>query len=545
MCYDGFPRIVHMVLKSSMSRCSKYPILAILLCFGPLGVVGIPTAGYGVEEAIRAEIVYRASFGRADDIRLLVDKGASPNQPNADGVPIIAVAAVRSDPEALNVIKMLIELRANINAADPKGQNALFYAARAGNVDVVNLLLAYKIDNLAFDANGDTARTVATKSGHQDVVFALDDFAQNKNVRVNEIRKEMMLKKQQQKSDNAQKAANIEKALQQVGTDNADKTATAPATATSPAVATSPATKETEKAPPAATEPKTAELVAITDKKSAAATQEKIESAAKLAAKTPEASVNGDAVQEPEEIDEKKLEMQAMEQHNQVLAQIGKEPDPLTPDQQKEFDAIIKNGADTQLDTPPLPANGDNATFPMFAEAATAVATPALPAKTPEDLAAEIEKAHQETEKAQRLKEERDQLRKQELKNMAYDVAFHTCAFQYWAYVMQVRQSSELGSEELTISIQSHKDAAEALQRKLVVDYHMPTSFYDNIISSAQLRIYSQLNGMPSNRMRHEHNVGKMDDMHVRCEEISRQWGFPARLKTKQEIDAGHPNGFR
>ncbi len=538
-----------MVLKSSMSRCSKYPILAILLCFGPLSVVGIPTAGYGVEEAIRAEIVYRASFGRADDIRLLVDKGASPNQPNADGVPIIAVAAVRSDPEALNVIKTLIELHANINAADSKGQNALFYAARAGNVEVVNLLLAYKIDSLAFDANGDTVRTVATKAGHQDVVFALDDFAQNKNVRVNEIRKEMMLKKQQQKSDNVQKAANIEKALQQVAT--APATATSPAaattpatvTATSPAVATSPATKETEKAPPAATEPKTAELVAITDKKSAAATQEKIESAAKLAAKTPEASVTDNGVQEPEEIDEKKLEMQAMEQHNQVLAQIGKEPDPLTPDQQKEFDAIIKNGADTQLDTPPLPANGENATFPMFAEAATSVATPALPAKTPEELAAEIETAHQETEKAQRLKEERDQLRKQELKNIAYDVAFHTCAFQYWAYVMQVRQSSELGSEELTISIQSHKDAAEVLQRKLVVDYHMPTSFYDNIISSAQLRIYSQLNGMPSNRMRHEHNVGKMDDMHVRCEEISRQWGFPARLKTKQEIDASRPSG--
>lgn len=526
-----------MVHKRSMSRYSKLPVTTFVSLFLAIGSLSAPYPAFAVEEAIRAEIVYRASFGRADDIKLLIDQGASPNQTNADGVPIISVASIRNDPESINVIKTLIELRGNINAVDPKGQNALFYAAKSGNVDALNILLAYGIDHRAFDANGDTARTIAIKADRKDVIAALEDFARNQNKKVNQIRRELQFKKEEQERAKIAKAAEIEKALNQVATTPAEIAATAPAVvaATSPAViaATSPATvAATTPAEIAATTPATVAvpeeaLTAITDKKSVVHAEEIIKDTSQ---NLDEASQDltkefRDDISDPEYANQM---VEAAEKKSMLNAQLDAASEVDSTDQQKEFEAIIKNTIEP--DPAPAPLVDD------ISATDTASIEKIIPSDkvelTPEEIAAK--KAKEQAER--QLKEEQ---RKQEIKNIAYDIALHTCAFQYWAYVMQVRQSSEFGSEELTISIQSNKDKVEALQKKLLVDYHMPASFYDNITKSAQLRIYNQLNRMPSNRMRHEYGVGKMDDMKTRCEEIARQWGFPAKLKTQQEINQG------
>ena len=419
-----------------MSR--RLPIL-IAICF----LATFTTGAFAADESVRSEIVYRASFGRADDIKLLVAQGASPDQVNGNGTPILAVAAVRTDPEAANVIGALLDLGAHINASDPKGQNALFYAAKSGNVEIVNLLLERKIDLQAVDANGNNARAEAAAAGHQNIIDAMDAF-----VKKQALEKNTAVKQQQElKADEAQKA-----------------------TAASQAKA----------------------LVAITDKQSKKIAEDKIKDASQSLEKTPEAVADG----EPFAIDEKKLE-----QANAPVAEEAPPTETFTPEQQRRFDSIIKHGLEKPAEE-------------------TTKAPPAPPVKTPDDLAAE---------KAAR--DAAEQKRKQDIKNMAYDVAYHTCAFQYWVYVLQVRQSTELGSEELTIAIQTQKDAAEAPEKKMISEYHLPPSFYANITNSAQLRIYDQLNSMASNRVRHENNVGKMDDMENRCEEIARQWGFPASYK--------------
>lgn len=459
-----------------------------------------------VDEAIRAEIVYRASFGRADDIKLLVDEGASPNQSNSDGVPLMSIAAVRNDPEAVNVIIMLIKLRGNINASDPKGQNALFYASRSGNLDVVNTLLAYGINHKAFDTNGDTARIAASKAGHPEIVTALDDFARGQNQKVNKIKKELQLKKQEQERLAAEKAAAIDNAMKQVGV------ATAPAEV---AASTSAARSETPVEP-------NHDLVAITDSISEVKIQNDIDDATLAAGKTPDAEVHSEPGVESLDMDETHNEVEVAQRKSELNEHLEKSTETSNADQLKEFEAIIK----TPVEPNPEPAPDPN----HISAADKAQLERVIPSgkieKTPEQIA-------EEKEILRRKRAEKELQRKQDIKNMAYEVALHTCAFQYWAYVMQVRQSSELGSEELTIAVQSNKDQAEALQKKLVVNYGMPVSFYDNITKSAQLRIYNQLNRMPSNRMRHEYGVGKMDDMKTRCEEIARQWGFPASLKAQ------------
>ena len=505
-----------MVQKISMSR--RYLIL-IIACV----LAGFSTGAFAVDESIRSEIIYRASFGRADDIKLLVEQGASPDQLNSNNVPIIAVAAVRNDPEAVNVIKTLLDLGANINAVDMNGQNALFYAAKAGNVDAINLLLQKNIDFQAVDAKGNNARSEAAAAGHQNVIDILDDFPKKHAQELLKQKNEAMLQQKEKDKQAVLKAAeDTKKAAQIEDTKKAAQVAQALQVVQ---------TQEAE------------ELVAITDKESKKVAEEKVKDATLSLTKTPEAVVNDTQVKEPFEIDEKKLEDAAIAQAEVTAAEVNKQSSSLTPDQQREFNAIIKHGIynDTLNVDEEDPDSEEEAIIKHItpaeipeenSEQGPAKASPKPAKKTPEELAAKAENAKQAREDIKRTQDEIERKRKKEIKAIAYEVAYHTCAFQYWVYVLQVRQSTELASEELTISIQTQKEAAESQQKKLLVDYHLPASFYDDITKSAQLRIYGQLNSMPSNRSRHENGIGKMDDMENRCEEIARQWGFPASYKS-------------
>lgn len=340
-------------------------------------------AATGPDVAARTEIIYRANLGRADDIKLLVDQGGSPNQATGEGVPLLSLAASRRDPEGKNVVEMLVKLGANINGRDRKGQTALFYAAKAGNVEIVNLLLADKIDAFALDNNGDTARTVAFASGHNDVVQAMDNFAAK------------------------------------------PKPAPAPA-----------------------------------------------------------------AEQTPAPLDEHQKELE-----NQ-LAEMKKNA-PTVEDMKRIENEITEANRNSMAPAAP-PAN-------------TTVVIP----------------------------EENEQKKEADVEQISHDIAFNTCGFQYWSYCSQVKQGTELESEELSVAIQSYKAKVETLKKSYLQSYGKTPADYANIVDSSQQRIYNQLNGMHSNQERHEHNIGKMDDMLERCGEIGRQWAVdpPGIDKPKKDSD--------
>ncbi|MEZ5690733.1 MAG: ankyrin repeat domain-containing protein [Rickettsiales bacterium] len=128
------------------------------------------------------EVIYRINLGRTADISILIDKGISVDEVNASGVPIIALAAGRSDSESLGIVKLLVENGADINKADIRGQNALFYAAKVGNTEVVKYLLSKKINYNATDASGNNARTIAFQTGNNKVIEVLDNFIQQQNI---------------------------------------------------------------------------------------------------------------------------------------------------------------------------------------------------------------------------------------------------------------------------------------------------------------------------------------------------------------------------
>lgn len=122
------------------------------------------------------ELLYRVHLGRAADVKLLVDMGQSPNLTNDEGVPILALAAMRKDPEGINVLQTLLDSGADINARDIQGQTALFHAARVGNKESVMFLLQHGINYYQVDNNGDIARNIAHQEGHAELLASMDDF---------------------------------------------------------------------------------------------------------------------------------------------------------------------------------------------------------------------------------------------------------------------------------------------------------------------------------------------------------------------------------
>jgi len=129
----------------------------------------------------RSEVVYRTNLGRASDVKILIQKGASANETNDAGVPLISLASARSDSESLEVVKMLIASGADLNKPDTRGKTALFYAAKSGNKDVVEYLLANKANYSVTDKSGNTARIAAYQAGNNEIIEILDNFVRNQN----------------------------------------------------------------------------------------------------------------------------------------------------------------------------------------------------------------------------------------------------------------------------------------------------------------------------------------------------------------------------
>ncbi|MFO0388865.1 MAG: ankyrin repeat domain-containing protein [Alphaproteobacteria bacterium] len=122
------------------------------------------------------EIIYRVHLGRAADVKLLIDNGVSPNLTNDEGIPILALAAMRKDPEGINILQTLLDSGADVNGRDTQGQTALFHAARAGQKESVMFLLQHGVNYYQVDNNGDIARNIAHQEGHAELLASMDDF---------------------------------------------------------------------------------------------------------------------------------------------------------------------------------------------------------------------------------------------------------------------------------------------------------------------------------------------------------------------------------
>jgi ankyrin repeat protein len=76
-----------------------------------------------------------------------------------------------------DIVKLLLESRADVNAKGEYGETALMRAAlSSGRMDIIKLLLEAGADVNAKSTNGKTALMTAAKNGHTETVKLLKEY---------------------------------------------------------------------------------------------------------------------------------------------------------------------------------------------------------------------------------------------------------------------------------------------------------------------------------------------------------------------------------
>jgi len=136
-----------------------------------------------VKRALRrgAAVDARAPFGdtalmsAVDDIdilKVLIDAGADVNARNEFGVTPIMYAAVRYDSQ--EAIPLLVRAGADVNAADRDGRTALMFAAVDGREDLVRALLDAGADPTARDSENMSVWAFAAQSEDEEVIRMIE-----------------------------------------------------------------------------------------------------------------------------------------------------------------------------------------------------------------------------------------------------------------------------------------------------------------------------------------------------------------------------------
>jgi len=114
-----------------------------------------------------------------DVVKLLIDKGADVNAKTNDGDTALMWAAISGE---VDIVKMLLEKGADVNAKNNHGDTALIFAAAQGNVDIVKILLDAGADISAKNEHGETALMLAQRNKQVDTIKILEMYLLNKYV---------------------------------------------------------------------------------------------------------------------------------------------------------------------------------------------------------------------------------------------------------------------------------------------------------------------------------------------------------------------------
>src|SRR6476620_4679866 len=117
--------------------------------------------------------------GHVDLVRLLLDHGADPNIPHAEGLSTpLHYAAIKGNAP---IASMLIQHGADVKVADRAGSTALHLAAARGYVDVVRLLIERKAPLDRKDRSGSTPLDAAAWKGYRETAAVLIAAGSNVN----------------------------------------------------------------------------------------------------------------------------------------------------------------------------------------------------------------------------------------------------------------------------------------------------------------------------------------------------------------------------
>lgn len=125
-------------------------------------------------------LVLVAAFGYLDILKVLIEYKADVNVQNQCGSTALMAAASNCKTDSVN---MLIEHNADVNRKDCDDRTALMCAALEGCVDIVNVLIDHNAGVDVQNYNGSTALLRAAISGHVDIIKRLIDQDADINVK--------------------------------------------------------------------------------------------------------------------------------------------------------------------------------------------------------------------------------------------------------------------------------------------------------------------------------------------------------------------------
>ena len=141
-------------------------------------IKAVPTSvGDGIPaDQLDADLRIAASKGETEMINLLLELGADIEAKNYDGNTALMYAAFWGKTEMVN---LLLKRGANIEAKNDNGNTALMYAAYGGKTETVTRLLELGANIEAKDNDGNTALMYAADRGKIDTVVQLLEYNAN------------------------------------------------------------------------------------------------------------------------------------------------------------------------------------------------------------------------------------------------------------------------------------------------------------------------------------------------------------------------------
>lgn len=177
-----------------MGKLMKSNPLFVFFCAvmlaGPACAVDTPQP---MKETAKDEAIYRASLGKAEDVKMLVEKLGNANIVDDMGWPLLAIAAARTDPDAFAVVQALVEAGADVNYHGGRMNYPIMFAVQSGNAEIVKFLLEQGANYRVTDPYGVRLVDYARQSGDPEVIEIIEDAVNNDVLNLARVRSQQYL----------------------------------------------------------------------------------------------------------------------------------------------------------------------------------------------------------------------------------------------------------------------------------------------------------------------------------------------------------------
>ncbi len=153
----------------------RYPLIALFVMICALH----EPASHAAEPSLLDETVYRLQMGNQKDVMFLVEKLGNPNSTDRAGWPLLAIAASRTDQEAMRIVKALVDAGADINFGGANNFYPIIYAVQNNNLEIVKYLLDSGANYRVTDAHGMRLVDYARQSGNREITRMIEEAVDN------------------------------------------------------------------------------------------------------------------------------------------------------------------------------------------------------------------------------------------------------------------------------------------------------------------------------------------------------------------------------